>query len=138
MALLALMRAYGGPGYGPPREFQQRHFEVLGGQRGEESEARPILPRMQELTLLLTPDLRLPAVVEEEIQQRHIQRSGDAFERLYGRHRLAVLELADEARRDPGIFGERNGREPSHLAHPSNLCAEIHRLSPQEEGRGRE
>src|SRR6266702_3270199 len=84
---------------------------------------------MNELALPLTPDLRLPALLEEKIHQRHIQRGGDTFERLQGRHRLAVFELTDEARGDSGIFGESNGREPPHLAHMANLLPQIHGLS---------
>src|SRR5262249_61690951 len=84
---------------------------------------------MQELALPLTHDLRLPAFFEEEIHQRHIQRGGDAFERLQGRHRLAVLQLTDEARGDPGMFGECYGSQPPHLTHTSNLFPQIHRAS---------
>jgi len=45
---------------------------VVWGQRGEEPEARTILPPMNKLALPLTHYLRLPAFFEEEIRQRHI------------------------------------------------------------------
>src|SRR5437016_2273604 len=87
------------------------------------------MPLMNELALPLTHDLRLSAFFEEEIHERHIQRGGDAFERLQGRHRLAVFELTDKARGDPGMFGESNGRQPPHLPHMANLLPQIHGLS---------
>jgi hypothetical protein len=42
------------------------------GQRGEEPEARTIMPPMNELALPLMHNLRLPTFFEEEIRQRHI------------------------------------------------------------------
>src|SRR5262245_14089345 len=87
------------------------------------------MPQMKHLALPLTHHLGLPALFEEEIRQRYIQGGSDAFERLQGRHRLAVLELTDEARGDPGMFGEGYRSQPSHLAHTSNLFPQIHRAS---------
>src|SRR5262249_58866870 len=87
------------------------------------------MPPMKHLALLLTHHLGLPALFEEEIRQRYIQRGSDAFERLQGRHRLAVLQLTDEARGDPGMFGECYASQPPHLTHTSNLFPQIHRAS---------
>src|SRR5262245_43544256 len=87
------------------------------------------MPQMNHLALLFAHHLRLPALFEEKIRQRYIQRGSNAFERLQGRHSLAVLELTDEARGDPGMFGECHGSQPPHLAHTSNLFSQIHRTS---------
>jgi hypothetical protein len=48
------------------------------------------------------------------------------LESLQGRHGLAVLELTDKARGDPGTLGEFYCSQSSRLAHTSQLISQIH------------
>src|ERR687896_483374 len=81
---------------------------------------------MDDMALPFTHHLRLQVLFEEKIRQRHTQHCGDAFECVQGRHSLAVLELTDKARGDPGTLGEFNGSQSPCLAHTSKLFPQIH------------
>jgi len=66
-----------------------------------------------------------PAIVEQQLVERHVELGGDRVERAHGRVRAPGLDLGDQARRHPEAVGEDAQGQAARLARFAKPLADL-------------